>query len=276
MKKNSIKAVTFDLWETLLFERDGSNLQRTLARCRNLAGALTNLGIQTSPEQVDVALKGMISSILKVWEKDKDVSHLDQLRLIVEAVSHGTVVIKDEWIDELSIAYVSPIFEVRPYLNPDARDALESLQRRRKSMALICNTGLTPGIVLRKLLAEEGVAEYFDLMLFSDEVGIRKPDPAIFHLVASRLKMEPTEIVHVGDNLKTDVWGARKAGFKAIHFRCEEGHDKIAEADPNSLVSISRRLGGLEAEQIFADKTVSSLTDVSRVIEGLELAIDKN
>ena len=276
MQKHSIKAVTFDLWETLLFERDGSNQHRTAARCRNLAGALTNLGIQTTPEQVDVALKGTISSILKVWEKDKDVSHLDQLRLIVEAVSHGTVVIKDEWVDELSTAYVSPLFEVRPYLNPDARDTLESLQRRRKSMALICNTGLTPGIVLRKLLAEEGVAEYFDLMLFSDEVGIRKPDPAIFHLAASGLKMEPTETVHVGDNLKTDVWGAKKAGFKAIHFHCEEGHDKIAEANPSSLVSISRRLGGLEAEQIFADKTVSSLTDVARAIEELELAIDKN
>jgi len=135
---------------------------------------------------------------------------------------------------------------------------------------------LTPGIALRKLLAEEGVAEYFDLMLFSDEAGIRKPDPAIFHLAASGLKMEPTEIVHVGDNLKTDVWGAKKAGFRAIHFRCEEGHDRIAEADPSSLVSISRRLGGLEAERIFADKTVSSLADVARVIEGLELAIDKN
>jgi len=276
MQKNSIKAVTFDLWETLLFERDGSNLQRTLARCRNLAGALTNLGIQTSPEQVDVALKGTISSILKVWEKDKDVSHLDQLRLIVEAVSHGTVVIKDEWVDELSTAYVSPIFEVRPHLNPDARDALESLMRGSKSMALICNTGLTPGIALRKLLAEEGVGEYFDLMLFSDEVGIRKPDAAIFRLAASSLKMEPTEIVHVGDNLKTDVWGAKKAGFKAIHFHCEEGHDKIAEADPSSLVSISRTLGGLKAEQIFADKTVSSLTDIARVIEGLELAMNKN
>jgi len=117
------------LWETLLFERDGSNLQRMLARCRNLAGALTKLGIQTTPKQVDVALKGTISSILKVWEKDKDVSHLDQLRLIVEGVSHGTVVIRDEWVDELSTAYVSPLFEVRPYLNPDARDALESLQR---------------------------------------------------------------------------------------------------------------------------------------------------
>ena len=276
MQKNSIKAVTFDLWETLLFERDGSNLQRTLARCRNLAAALTNLGIQTSPEQVDLALKGTISSILKVWEKDKDVSHLDQLRLIVEAVSHGAAVIKDEWVDELSTAYVSPIFEVRPYLNPDARNVLASLRRRSKSIALICNTGLTPGIALRKLLAEEGVAEYFDLMLFSDEVGTRKPDPAIFHLAASSMKMEPTEIVHVGDNLKTDVWGAKKAGFKAIHFHCEKGHDKIAEADPNSLVSISRRLSGLETEQIFADKTVTSLTDVARIIEGLEQAIEKN
>lgn len=276
MQKNSVKAVTFDLWETLLFERDGSNLQRTLARCRNLAGALTNLGVQTTPEQVDVAFKCTISSILKVWEKDKDVSHLDQLRLIVEAVSHGTVVMKDGWIDELSTAYVSPIFEVRPYLNPDARNVLESLRRRRKSIALICNTGLTPGIVLRKLLAEEGVAEYFDLMLFSDEIGIRKPDPAIFRLAANSLKMEPTEIVHVGDNLKTDVWGAKKAGFKAIHFHCEGGHDRIAEADPTSLVSISRRLGGLEAERIFADKTVSSLTDIAGVIEGLELAMNKN
>lgn len=93
---------------------------------------------------------------------------------------------------------------------------------------------------MRKFLANESVTEYFDLMIFSEEIGIRKPDRRIFHLAARRLGVQPSEIVHVGDNLKTDVWGAKTAGLKAIYFSSQEGRDRIAESDPNSLVSLAK------------------------------------
>jgi putative hydrolase of the HAD superfamily len=265
--------VTFDLWETLLFEKDGASLHRSARRCENLAKALGRFGLEFSAGQVDLALKETVSSLLPLWEGNKDVTTLDQLRLVVKSASKGEVALRDEWVEDLTSAYVSAVFQVPPYLNPDAERVLLWLKNRGSRVGLICNTGLTPGTALRQLLADGGVAGYFDVMIFSNEVGIRKPDPEIFHLAAQELGVEPCQAVHVGDNLRVDVWGAKNAGFKAIHFACEEGKDRIAEADPNSLVAQSRKIGILKKEQVTANKTINSFSMITEAIEQLEKEI---
>jgi putative hydrolase of the HAD superfamily len=268
--KSSIKAVTFDLWETLLFEKDEANLRRTAARCRNLVQALDKLGVGVSLKQMASAMDETASTLKKVWETNEDVTHLDQIRLILKHALKSSVAINDEWMGELSSAYVSPIFKVRPYLNPDVPEVLRRFKDQNKLVGLICNTGLTPGTAIRRFLEEEGVARYFDLMVFSDEVGIRKPDPRIFRSVAHKFKVSPHNIVHIGDNLRVDVWGAKNAGFKAIYFSSEVGRDKIAESDPKSLVSFSRRLGNLKEDQIVADRTITSLAMSPKTVQELE------
>jgi len=268
--KPKIRAVTFDLWETLLLERNGWNLRRTNARCKSLARALNELGIEISAEQFAFAFKKMALWLASFWDTNKDVTHLDQVRFIIKTASRGAIVIKEEWIDQLSSAYVSAFFEVPPYLNPDADKVLHALKDRNKLIGLVCNIGLTPGFGLRKFLAKEGLANYFDLMLFSDEVGIRKPNPRMFQISAQELQAKPYEIVHIGDNLKSDVWGAKNAGFKAIYLSTDIGRDRIAESDPSSLVSISRRLDYLKEGRIVPDKTITSLGMAIEAIQELE------
>lgn len=268
--KQNIKAVTFDLWETLLFERDGANLRRTIARSRNLHKALDKFGAKITLEQIESALRETILSLLDIWKTNKDITHLDQIELIIRYASKNSIAMKKEWADELTSAYILPVLEVPPYVNPDAQKLLEWLRKKNKLIGIICNTGLTPGIGLRRLLANEGVAEYFDLMIFSDEEGIRKPDSRIFHLATQRLNVESHEAVHIGDNLKSDVWGAQGAGFRAIFLLSEEGRDKIAESDPSSLVSLSRRLGNIRKDQITPDRTITSLATAIKAIEELE------
>jgi len=270
VNKSSIKAVTFDLWETLLFERDGANLSRAAARCRNLVQVMTELGLDVSPKQADSAMKEMASDLMTMRGTDKDLTHLDQIRLILKYASKGSVAISDERMEDLSLAYVSPIFEIRPYLNPDAPEILKKFKDQGKLVGLICNTGMTPGTAIRNFLEQEGVAGYFDTMVFSDELRIRKPDPEIFHSVAQKFNVSPHNIVHIGDNLRLDIWGAKNAGYKAIHFSSEVGRDKIAESDPKSLVSFSRRLGKLKEDQIVADRTITSLSMAPNAVQELE------
>lgn len=268
--KPSVKAVTFDLWETLLLERNGWNLRRTNARCESLAQTLDKFNVKISVEQLASAFKKMASWLESVWEMENEATHLDQIRFIIKTASKGLITVKEEWIEDLSSAYVSPFLEVAPYLNPETRRVLRWLKDRNKLVGLICNTGLTPGFGLRRFLAKEGIAKCFDLMLFSDEVGIRKPNPEIFRMATQRLKVKPCEIVHIGDNLKSDVWGAKNAGLKAIYLSTEVGRDRIAESDPTSLVSISRKLNNLTKDQIVPDKTISSLAMAIEAIEELD------
>jgi putative hydrolase of the HAD superfamily len=268
-KKKCIRAVTFDLWETLLLERDGAMGQRKFARCSNVAQVLNRFGLNVSIEQVNAAMEETIDCLVKMWDGNRDVSHLDQLRLILKHASKGSVTLKDEWVDELSAAYVSAFVEVPPYLNPDTGEVLRHLRSEGKRVGLICNTGLTPSFSLRRFLEQLGVAEYFDAMVFSDEEGTRKPDARIFQIAAERLRMESWEIIHVGDNLRTDVWGAKNAGFKAIYFASDAGRDRLAEADPTSLVALSRDLGTVRKEDIIPDKTITHLNMLTEAIREL-------
>jgi FMN phosphatase YigB (HAD superfamily) len=74
----------------------------------------------------------------------------------------------------------------------------------------------------------------------------------------------------VGDNLKADVWGARNAGFRTIYFDSEVGKDRIAEADPASLVAQSRKIGTLKKDQVTADRRITSFKMIAETIEELE------
>lgn len=268
--ENTVKAVTFDLWETLLFERDGDSNRRNAARSSGVAEVFNKFGVSVSADQISSAMKQVIARLLEVWDRNDDVSHVEQLELLVKFVSDGSLVLKNEWVEELSSAYVSPFFDVPPYLNPDAESVLEELTEAGKRVGLICNTGLTPGFALRRFLESVEVLGFFDFLVFSDEVGFRKPEQRVFDLAARKLGVDACSVVHVGDNLRVDVYGAKNAGFRAMHFACEEGRDKVAEADPNSLVSLSRNLGNLNQEQIMPDKTINTLAEAIEAIEELE------
>ena len=154
-QESKVKAVTFDLWETLLFEEDGSDMQRRAIRCNRLTQLLRRFGLGVSVEEVRTALQETISTLMKVWDKNKDVSHLDLIRIFFKYASAGRLSLKSEWLDELSKAYVSPLFEVPPYLNPDAGEVLEWLMSEKKQVGIICNTGMTPGARAGSVASEE-------------------------------------------------------------------------------------------------------------------------
>lgn len=220
--------------------------------------------------QMELALKQTAAALINIWETNKEVKHQDQVRIFLEFALKDYRSLGKECIAEVTSAYIQPLFAVPPYLNPDARNVLERLKSQEKLVALICNTGTTPGTALRRLLQREGVAQHFDCMLFSEEIGIRKPDIRIFRLAAEKLGISPNEGVHVGDNLKCDVWGAQQAGFRAIHLSSEEGRDRLAESDPSSMVSWSRRLGDQEKSRIKPDKVIPSLGMAMNAIMELE------
>ncbi len=267
--KARFRAVTFDLWQTLIFESEGASSVRSANRCQNVTRTLNKFGFEVSLKKVASAVEETINDLLKIWDENKDVTHRDQLQFVVKYALGGEVKLKEEWVPKLSSAYISSLFEIPPYLSPDAKETLQWFQKRDVRIGLICNTGITPGFALRRFLSQIGIAEYFDSMIFSDEVCIRKPDLGIFRLAAKELKTKPCEIVHIGDNLKTDVWGAKNAGFRAIHFSSEEGRDKQAESDPTSLMSRSMNLGRIGKQKLAPDATISSLVMATKAIENL-------
>jgi putative hydrolase of the HAD superfamily len=109
---------------------------------------------------------------------------------------------------------------------------LDSLRQQGLKLGLVSNA-FDPGWLLHRDLEQMGLGERLDVAVFSSEVGVRKPHPAIFERALSHLGVEPERALFVGDRLYEDVRGAAEAGMttaQAVWFRADE-HPDGAEPD---------------------------------------------
>jgi putative hydrolase of the HAD superfamily len=79
----------------------------------------------------------------------------------------------------------------------------------------------------RALAERHGIADLFDDIVVSADVGMAKPDPEIYALSAQRLRLDPGACVFI-DDLESNVEAARAAGMQAVHFLVNE-HDLEAQ-----------------------------------------------
>jgi epoxide hydrolase-like predicted phosphatase len=89
--------------------------------------------------------------------------------------------------------------------------AVRLLRHMGVGTALISNTWGAPTLVRRRELDR-----WFDVVLRSDEVGLRKPQPEIYLLAAGRLGVRPDECVFV-DDLAFNLDPARELGMAVVH-----------------------------------------------------------
>ena len=61
-----------------------------------------------------------------------------------------------------------------------------------------------------------GIESWFDAIVVSGEIGIAKPDPAVFQVALSELNLDAEDVWHIGDNVKTDVGSANAAGLCSV------------------------------------------------------------
>jgi len=76
---------------------------------------------------------------------------------------------------------------------------------------------------LRALLVKYWkIADAFDHIFISAEMGLAKPDPMIYRAVEEELQKDPVEMIFVDDFIE-NVEAAREAGWQAVHFQSREG-----------------------------------------------------
>jgi len=95
----------------------------------------------------------------------------------------------------------------------DVAACLAALRERSVRLGLITNND---GPHQRRKLAAVGLADSFDAVAISGEVGAAKPDPAIFTYACAALGVAPNEAMHVGDRLDADALGATAVGLSGV------------------------------------------------------------
>ncbi|HEY2421459.1 MAG TPA: HAD family hydrolase [Neobacillus sp.] len=118
--------------------------------------------------------------------------------------------------------------------------------------------GITIGIISNGPTAHQwnkivalGLTDYIqrELVFVSDEVGIAKPDPVIFHHAARKVNYQSNQLVYIGDSWNTDMVGSYQAGWKSIWFNHRN------------------RQKGTEFEPFAEIKNLSSITDLVKITQ---------
>jgi len=80
----------------------------------------------------------------------------------------------------------------------------------------LCSNAPYPPWLMYEQLDRLGLRRYLDAVLFSSEIGWRKPDPRIFAEILARMALPASSVCFVGDDWAADIKGAQQAGMRAI------------------------------------------------------------
>ncbi|KAI8562476.1 hypothetical protein RHMOL_Rhmol03G0039500 [Rhododendron molle] len=113
--------------------------------------------------------------------------------------------------------------------DPDAEKVFKALRTSGVKLAVVSNFDTR----LRPLLRALNCDHWFDAVAVSAEVEAEKPNPTIFLKACELLGVKPEDAVHVGDDRRNDIWGARDAGCDAW----------LWGSDVQSFKEVAQRIG---------------------------------
>ncbi len=262
----AIKAVTFDFWNTLI--RVGADRhERDERRAEQFANVFASHSQQVEAEVIAGALGHVQDLFDERWEANEQfrmADAIEEMLLVLDVPNKGGLSedLAAKWIAAGKKAPVEPVEDAEL-----VRGVLTSLAEDFQ-LGIICDVAMMPSRVLRGHLERFGMESFFSHMAFSDEIGVYKPDAAIFRAAQVGLDIDdPEEIVHVGDLRRTDVAGARQAGCVSVRYRAvsddapptEVGGS--ADADADDADPDSRR---------DADYVIDTLTELPMVLDGID------
>lgn len=228
MAIQNIKAITFDLWDTVI-DDDSDEPKRVELGLRSkrdqrhyVVWKALNQNDPISLEDVSRAYEEVNEEYNRVWHEEyvtwtvsERIDHiLNKLRRTLSRGDFSSVVAE---LEDMEI-------EIPPDPVDGVDKALEEISRVFP-LAVVSDTIISPGRNLRRWLDMHGLLRYFSGFAFSDEVGKSKPDAVIFQSAAAQLGVDLKEMVHIGDREHNDIKGAHASGMKAILFTATRDTD---------------------------------------------------
>jgi putative hydrolase of the HAD superfamily len=245
----TIKAITFDFWSTLY--------QSKTIDYTNRLFQIKQAVEQRSGDTFDLAqFQAAVGVARETWkqtwqEQYRTLNAGDWLKIMLNELG---VSLTPAHLSEIKTNLENSILDDLPTLVPEARAVLSDLSVDYQ-LAIISDTGLTPGRVLCKVLEKDNLIDYFAYLTFSDEVGHSKPHPQAFLTTLDTLGVKPQEAVHVGDLLRTDIAGAQNVGMRAVQY-IGVSHD------------IGANLPASSKKRIIPDGVIKSLAELAPLLQG--------
>ncbi|WP_428908518.1 HAD family hydrolase [Niallia sp. Krafla_26] len=259
-----IEAIFFDLDDTLLW--DQKSVKEAFVSTCQLASEKYNVDVDKLENSVREEARKLYSSYETypftqmiginpfegLWGNFLD--DTDDFRKLKEIAPQYR---KDAWRngllgcgidDEKYAAFLAEKFPEerrrKPFVYDDCFSVLDQLKGNYKLLLL---TNGSPDLQNTKLTITPEIVPYFDEIVISGAFGKGKPDPSIFDHALSLLNINKEAAIMVGDNLMTDILGAKQAGIRSvwINRHGKERNEVIPDYEINhlsELLSLLERL----------------------------------
>jgi len=224
------QVVTFDCWNTLICERDFAPARSQRLAALRAAVARHGKGVDTAA--LEAAVAGAHQRHVDLWcagigSGSREMATWALAAAGVDDAASAAALGRD--FEEAGLAGEIEVL-------PGAGETLERLASAGLRLALVCDTGFSPGRIVRQMLARGGLLEFLEVQVFSDEVGVPKPHAHMFEAALAPIAAAPAAAMHVGDLRPTDVAGGRSYGMgtlriRAVYDDCSDHPDADAVVD---------------------------------------------
>lgn len=206
---NDFQFIIFGLWETLLDDRIGS-AEREKYRLDNIYTILEkslipvkfNLLKKIYMESNDFALN---------YENEKGLAWgpFQQIDYLLQKLGVRDPVIFKKIYDN----YIDAVLQISPKLYKNVLIALELLKERGKKISVVSTSGKNTGDIVRLLLKELMVYEFFTDITFSTEVGITSPLSKLIFILIEKLGLNKKNVIYIGKLSSNEYNDLIKAGI---------------------------------------------------------------
>lgn len=239
--------VLFDLGSTLIyFDGDWSDvmpqaIQQATARLRALGHELVD----------DGAFAEAYYALILEYSQRRDDTFIEYTSdHVLEQVLRARSVPmppKEHLRDALKSLYL--VTQSHWHVEADAAPMLEALRSGGARLGIVSNASDDHDV--QTLVDNAGLRGYFDFIISSAAVGVRKPHPKIFELALSQWGARPEQAVMVGDTVSADVAGANRSGIASVWITrrndTPENRAAARETPPDATITALSELPGLLA-----------------------------
>lgn len=194
LRQRGIRLLSFDLDDTLL-DTDATTPYRIEAAASEARRLVAGLDVARAEEALRRAMaeNPVTEGTVVVFIEALGLDLADETGVAIRRAYNEVVLDTLEWV-------------------PGAQDALVRL-REGYRLAVVTNG---PATMQWPKVRRFGLEALVDHIVVSGDVGVRKPDPAIFRHLLGEAGLEAEAAAHVGDSIHSDIAGARAAGLSAI------------------------------------------------------------
>ena len=199
-RQTRVKAVLFDLGGTLIYTTEIPQVYRKILEVHGFKRSIEEISHAQQETERNLDIQNLAVLFEEYWIR-WNMQILRRLG-IKENMRGLAETIAERWWDYSKVE-----------LYPEVVETLQQLRSMGLKIGIVTN-GLKSDY--KEILRKVGLLDSFDVMVGVDTVGKMKPQKEIFLYALDKLEVSPSEAVFVGDQVRQDYEGARRAGLRPL------------------------------------------------------------